>query len=130
MLETDTFRSNRITLGEYGLGDRVREINVAAAALARRVADRFATPERPRFVAGSIGPSGFLPSASDPTLGNITFDQLVPVFAEQAARADRGRRGRAAHRDVAGHPRGEGGDLRVPRGDRARPAGPSRSRCR
>ncbi|MBV9773905.1 MAG: methionine synthase [Gemmatimonadetes bacterium] len=84
VLETDTFRSNRITLGEYGLSDQVREINVAAARLARSVADRFATPEKPRFVAGSIGPSGFLPSASDPTLGNITFDELVPVFAEQA----------------------------------------------
>jgi 5-methyltetrahydrofolate--homocysteine methyltransferase len=85
VLETDTFRSNRITLREYGLEDRVREINVAAASLARGVADRFSTPERPRFVAGSIGPSGFLPSASDPTLGNITFDELAPVFAEQAA---------------------------------------------
>ncbi|MBA2244283.1 MAG: methionine synthase [Gemmatimonadetes bacterium] len=84
VLETDTFRSNRITLGEYGLADQVREINVAAARLARGVADRYATPEKPRFVAGSIGPSGFLPSASDPTLGNITFDELVPVFAEQA----------------------------------------------
>jgi 5-methyltetrahydrofolate--homocysteine methyltransferase len=85
VLETDTFRSNRITLGEYGLGERVREINVAAARLARDAASRYSTPEKPRFVAGSIGPSGFLPSASDPTLGNITFDQLVPVFAEQAA---------------------------------------------
>ncbi|MBA4157200.1 MAG: methionine synthase [Gemmatimonadetes bacterium] len=84
VLETDTFRSNRITLAEYGLSERVYEINVAAAAIARRVADRFATAEQPRFVAGSIGPSGFLPSASDPTLGNITFDALVPVFAEQA----------------------------------------------
>jgi 5-methyltetrahydrofolate--homocysteine methyltransferase len=85
VLETDTFRSNRLTLGEYGLGERVLEINVAAARLAREVADRYSTPEKPRFVAGSIGPSGFLPSASDPTLGNITFDQLVPLFAEQAA---------------------------------------------
>lgn len=85
VLETDTFRSNRITLGEYGLSDQVREINIAAARVARRAAERFATPERPRFVAGSIGPSGFLPSASDPTLGNITFDELVPVFAEQAS---------------------------------------------
>ncbi|HLL81503.1 MAG TPA: homocysteine S-methyltransferase family protein, partial [Longimicrobium sp.] len=85
VLETDTFRSNRITLREYGLQERVREINVAAATLARRVADRYSTPEQPRFVAGSIGPSGFLPSASDPTLGNITFDQLAPVFQEQAA---------------------------------------------
>ena len=84
VVETDTFRSNRLTLGEYGLGERVHEINVAAAAVARRAVDRFSTPDRPRFVAGSIGPSGFLPSASDPTLGNITFDQLVPLFAEQA----------------------------------------------
>jgi 5-methyltetrahydrofolate--homocysteine methyltransferase len=85
VLETDTFRSNRITLAEYGLGDRVDEINIAAARVARRAADRFAEPGRPRFVAGSIGPSGYLPSASDPTLGNITFDELEPVFAEQAA---------------------------------------------
>jgi len=85
VLETDTFRSNRLTLREYGLQDRVREINVAAARLARGVADRFAAADgRPRFVAGSIGPSGFLPSASDPTLGAVTFPELVPVFAEQA----------------------------------------------
>lgn len=85
VLETDTFRSNRLTLGEYGLSDQVREINVAAARLARGVADRFSTPAKRRFVAGSIGPSGFLPSSSDPTLGNVTFDALVEVFAEQAA---------------------------------------------
>ncbi|MBX6364976.1 MAG: homocysteine S-methyltransferase family protein [Gemmatimonadetes bacterium] len=84
VVETDTFRSNRLTLREYGLQDRVVELNRAAAALARRVADGFATPERPRFVAGSIGPSGFLPSTSDPTLGSITYDELADVFAEQA----------------------------------------------
>ncbi|HUF49604.1 MAG TPA: homocysteine S-methyltransferase family protein [Longimicrobiales bacterium] len=84
VLETDTFRSNRLTLREYGLHERVLEINRAAAALARRVADSFATPDRPRFVAGSIGPSGFLPSTSDPVLGAVTFDELVDVFAEQA----------------------------------------------
>ncbi len=84
VVETDTFRSNRITLKEYHLQDRVREINRTAAEIARSAADRFSTPERRRFVAGSIGPSGFLPSASDPTLGNITFAELVPVFAEQA----------------------------------------------
>jgi 5-methyltetrahydrofolate--homocysteine methyltransferase len=82
VLETNTFRSNRLTLAEYGLGDRVLEINEAAARLARGVADRYT--DRPRFVAGSIGPSGFLPSASDPTLGNVTFAELVPVYAEQA----------------------------------------------
>jgi 5-methyltetrahydrofolate--homocysteine methyltransferase len=84
VLETDTFRSNRLTLREYDLHDRVIEINRAAAALARRVADRFSTPDRPRFVAGSIGPSGFLPSTSDPVLGNITFAELADAFGEQA----------------------------------------------
>ncbi|MGQ0562541.1 MAG: methionine synthase [Gemmatimonadota bacterium] len=84
VLETDTFRSNRLTLREYELHERVVEINRAAASLARRVADRFATPDRPRFVAGSIGPSGLLPSTSDPTLGNITYRELAAVFEEQA----------------------------------------------
>ncbi|MEX1184103.1 MAG: homocysteine S-methyltransferase family protein [Gemmatimonadota bacterium] len=84
VLETDTFRSNRLTLREYGLQDRVLEINREAARLARRVADRFETADRPRYVAGSIGPSGLLPSTSDPVLGNITFTELVEVFGEQA----------------------------------------------
>lgn len=84
VIETDSFRSNRLTLREYGLHDRVVELNRAAAALARRVADAFATAERPRFVAGSIGPSGYLPSTSDPALGNITYAELVDVFGEQA----------------------------------------------
>ncbi len=84
VVETDTFRANRLTLAEYGLGERVVELNREAAALARRVADRFATSERPRFVAGSIGPSGLLPSTSDATLGAITYEELLDVFAEQA----------------------------------------------
>ncbi len=84
VVETDTFRANRLTLTEYGLGDRVLEMNRAAAGLARRAADAFATADRPRFVAGSIGPSGFLPSTSDPSLGAMTYEELEEVFAEQA----------------------------------------------
>lgn len=84
VLETCTFRSNRLTMREYGLQDRILEINRVAAQLARQVADRFSTPDKPRFVAGSIGPSGMLPSADDPTLSNITFDELAEVFREQA----------------------------------------------
>ncbi len=84
VVETDTFRANRLTMREYGLEDRIVEMNRAAASLARRVADGFATPERPRFVAGSIGPSGFLPSTSDPTLGATTYGELAEVFREQA----------------------------------------------
>ncbi len=85
VLETDTFRSNRLTLGEYGLGERTNEINVAAASLARRIADEFAAKTgQPRFVAGSIGPSGKLPSADDPELSNMQFDELADIFREQA----------------------------------------------
>ena len=85
VIETNTFRANRLTLAEYGLGDRVLEINRAAAQLARRVADRFAAKTGiSRYVAGSIGPSGKLPSSDDPDLGNITFDALAEVFYEQA----------------------------------------------
>jgi 5-methyltetrahydrofolate--homocysteine methyltransferase len=84
VLETDTFRSNRLTLGEYGLGDRVLEVNRAAARLARRLADEYATLQKPRFVAGSLGPSGKLPSANDPGLSNVTFDDLAELFREQA----------------------------------------------
>ena len=84
VVETDTFRSNRLTMREYGLEDRIVELNAAAASLARRVADRFATPARPRFVAGSIGPSGYLPSTSEPGLGDMTYAELAEVFAEQA----------------------------------------------
>jgi 5-methyltetrahydrofolate--homocysteine methyltransferase len=84
VIETDTFRANRITLGEFGLGDRVLEINRAAASLARRLADEYSTPEKPRFVAGSIGPSGKLISVEDPEMSDITFDDLADIFREQA----------------------------------------------
>ncbi len=85
VVETDTFRANRISLREYGLADRAVEINRTAASLARRVCDRFARETGvPRYVAGSIGPTGKLPSSSDPALSNITFQELADVFAEQA----------------------------------------------
>ncbi len=83
-IETDTFRANRITMKEYALQDRIVEMNREAAALARRVADRFEKEMGvARFVAGSIGPSGLLPSSDDPALGNVTFAELVDVFREQ-----------------------------------------------
>ncbi len=83
-VETNTFGSSRLKLDEYGLGHRTYEVNFRAAILARRAADRFSTPEWPRFVAGSIGPTGMLPSSSDPALGNITSDALERIFFEQA----------------------------------------------
>lgn len=85
VLETNTFRSNRITMQEYNLHDRVIEINETAARLARKLADEYAQKTgQPRFVAGSIGPSGKLPSADDPQLSDVTFDDLAEVFREQA----------------------------------------------
>lgn len=85
VVETNTFRSNRLTLGEYGLGDRVLEINRAAAQVARRACDK-AEKETgiKRFVAGSLGPSGKLPSSAEPDLSEITFDELADLFYEQA----------------------------------------------
>src|SRR5574339_724658 len=90
VIETNTFRSNRITMQEYGLQDRVLEINETARRLARRLADEFSQPQSPRFVAGSIGPSGKLPSANDPQLSDVTFDDLAEVFREQAVGLIRG----------------------------------------
>lgn len=84
VIETDSFRSNRLTLAEFGLGDRVLEINRAAASLARKVADEYSMPEKPRFVAGSMGPSGKLISTEDPEMSNISFEELADVFREQA----------------------------------------------
>ena len=61
IIETDSFGSTSIVLAEYELQDQVRELNLAAARLARSVADEYSTPEKPRFVAGSMGPTTKLP---------------------------------------------------------------------
>ena len=78
VLETDTFQGSRLKLEEWGLADQTLEINTKAAQIARKAAGE------ERFVAGSIGPTGFLPASDDPTLGNVSFRQLVEVFTEQA----------------------------------------------
>ncbi len=80
VVETDTFGGTRIVLAEFDLGDRTREINIKAAQLAREVAQQFSTKERPRFVAGSMGPSTKLPS-----LGHISSDDMIAAYEEQAA---------------------------------------------
>jgi 5-methyltetrahydrofolate--homocysteine methyltransferase len=84
VVETATFQATRLRLTEWGQADRTLELNRDAAALARRLCDEYATSEHPRFVAGSMGPTGFLPSSSDPALSKITFAELVETFAEQA----------------------------------------------
>src|SRR3954462_6961708 len=79
VVETDTFQASRLKLEEWGLGEHTREINVRAAQIARKAVGE------ERFVAGSIGPTGHLPASDDPTLGAISFRELVEVFTEQAA---------------------------------------------
>ncbi len=80
IVETDTFGGTGIVLGEFDLRDRVREINLKAAQLAKEVAQQFSTKDKPRFVAGSMGPTTKLPS-----LGHIGFDAMVESYEEQAA---------------------------------------------
>ncbi|MCW3063188.1 MAG: homocysteine S-methyltransferase [Solirubrobacterales bacterium] len=78
VLETDTFQASRLKLEEWGLGEHTLEVNRKAAEIARKAAGE------KRFVAGSIGPTGYLPASDDATLGQITFRELVEVFTEQA----------------------------------------------
>src|SRR5690242_2703866 len=78
VLETDTFQASRLKLSEWGLEDHTVEINQKAAEIARKAAGEH------RFVAGSIGPTGFLPASDDPSLGQIRFSDLFDVFTEQA----------------------------------------------
>src|SRR3954465_15035499 len=78
VVETDTFQASRLKLEEWGLGEHTLEINQKAGEIARKAVGE------ERFVAGSIGPTGFLPASDDPTLGTIRFRDLVEVFAQQA----------------------------------------------
>ena len=79
VIETDTFGATSIVLAEYDLADKAYDLNKTAAALAKRVAAEYSTPEKPRFVAGSMGPGTKLP-----TLGHIDFDTLKNAYIEQA----------------------------------------------
>ena len=79
VIETDTFGAASIVLAEYGLEDKAIELNKRAAELAREMADQYSTAEKPRFVAGSMGPTTKLP-----TLGHIDFDTMRASFREQA----------------------------------------------
>src|SRR6266705_524388 len=79
IVETNTFGATRTVLAEFGLQDRVAEINLMAVKLAKEIAQQFSTNGKPRFVAGSIGPTTKLPS-----LGHIKFDDMAAAYTEQA----------------------------------------------
>jgi len=89
IVETNTFGATSIALADFGLSDRARELNLAAARLARAAADAATarTPDRPRFVAGSIGPTNkqlsIAGNVADPGHRDVTFDQMVATYREQ-----------------------------------------------
>jgi 5-methyltetrahydrofolate--homocysteine methyltransferase len=88
IVETNTFGATSIAQEDYGLAPIAREMNVAAARLARAAADQHSTPARPRFVAGALGPTpktaSISPDVNDPGARNVSFDQLRDAYREQA----------------------------------------------
>src|SRR4051812_46150666 len=84
VVETCTFQSTPHRLREWGIEEKTRELNVAAGRLARAACDKYSTPDKPRFVAGSIGPTGMLLSSSDPVLSKTTFAELEENYYIQA----------------------------------------------
>ncbi|MBR4898125.1 MAG: methionine synthase [Prevotella sp.] len=87
IITTNTFNAQRISQADYHLENFCREMNLQGARLARQAADRFSTPEKPRFVAGSIGPTNktcsMSPDVSDPARRELTYDQLFEAYTEQ-----------------------------------------------
>jgi 5-methyltetrahydrofolate--homocysteine methyltransferase len=87
IIETNTFGANSIALADYHMEHLSHEINVAAAKLARAACDKYSTPDKPRFVAGALGPTpktaSISPEVNDPAARNVTFDQLVAAYLEQ-----------------------------------------------
>src|SRR5512145_266841 len=88
IIETNTFGATSIAQDDYKLGHLAYEMNVAAATIAREACAKFSTPDRPRFVAGALGPTpktaSISPDVNDPGARNVTFDQLVASYGEQA----------------------------------------------
>ncbi len=88
LVETNTFGATRIAQEDYGLAHLAREMNVAAARLAREACDRYSTPDKPRFVAGALGPTprtaSISPDVNDPAARNVSFDELRDSYREQA----------------------------------------------
>ena len=82
-IETNTFGSNRFKLAEYGYGDKTIEFNKKATELAREVCNEF-KESKPRYIIGSMGPSGYLPSSNDPALGETPLDEIQQAFVLQA----------------------------------------------
>ena len=87
IISTNTFNAQRISQADYHLQDFAKQMNIASARMAREAADRYSTPERPRFVAGSVGPTNktcsMSPDVSDPARRELTYDELYDAYLEQ-----------------------------------------------
>jgi 5-methyltetrahydrofolate--homocysteine methyltransferase len=87
IIETNTFSAQRISEADYGMASHAREMALAGARLARQAADEFSTPEKPRFVAGSVGPTNktcsMSPDVSNPARRDLTYSQLFEAYVEQ-----------------------------------------------
>ncbi|WP_156442389.1 methionine synthase [Mycobacterium sp. IS-1556] len=88
IIETNTFNANAVSLSDYGMEELGYELNYAGAALARTACDEVSTPDRPRYVAGALGPTtrtaSISPDVNDPGARNVTYDQLVAAYLEAA----------------------------------------------
>src|SRR3954463_2465289 len=88
ILETNTFNANAISLSDYDMAELSYELNYAGAALARAACDEFSTPEKPRYVAGALGPTtrtaSISPDVNDPGARNVSYDQLVAAYLDAA----------------------------------------------
>ena len=89
IIETNTFGATTVAQDDYGLGAFAREMNVAGARLARQACDKFSSADKPRFVAGALGPTpktaSISPDVNDPAARNVTFDELKTAYYEQAS---------------------------------------------
>ncbi|MCU1415806.1 MAG: metH, partial [Microbacteriaceae bacterium] len=87
LIETNTFGATTVAQDDYHMAHLAYEMNVAAARLARAACDKYSTPDRPRFVAGALGPTpktaSISPDVNDPAARNVSFDQLVAAYLEQ-----------------------------------------------
>ncbi|MBE1548735.1 5-methyltetrahydrofolate--homocysteine methyltransferase [Mycobacterium sp. OAS707] len=88
ILETNTFNANAVSLSDYDMAELSYELNYAGAALARKAVDDFSTPEKPRYVAGALGPTtrtaSISPDVNDPGARNVSYDQLAAAYLEAA----------------------------------------------
>jgi hypothetical protein len=116
ILETNSFNGTRVSQGEYGLAELAYELNVAAATLARGLADKYSTPDKPRFVAGVLGPTSrtasLSPDVNDPGARNVSLRPARVRLPRSRTRPRRRRRGHPAGRDRVRHAQRQGRPVR------------------